>query len=85
MTSQVAFRHSLQLARAAAYISRTNVSIVWYHFMMSYEIAQANLVLPYILITYSIISFWKNLSDSVKLCSSFKRSLLYHFEAHVSH
>ena len=32
----------------------------------------------------SVISTWNNLPDSVKLCScisSFKRSLLYHFEA----
>ena len=34
----------------------------------------------------SVISSWNNLPDSVKLCScisTFKRSLLYHFEAHV--
>ena len=33
----------------------------------------------------SVITSWNNLPDSVKLCSSissFKRSLLYHFEAH---
>ena len=36
----------------------------------------------------SVISLWNNLPDSVKVCScisSSKRSLLYHFEAHVSH
>ena len=36
----------------------------------------------------SVVSSWNNLPDSVKHCSSissFKRSLLYHFEAHVPH